>query len=320
MPDERVKKVPIGCGRCIECRRQKKREWQIRLNEELKREKHAKFVTLTFNEESLSQFIQEHEGKEVYNQICTRAVRLFLERWRKKTKTSVKHWLITELGHTGTERIHMHGVIFTDKSADFITETWGYGFVWVGKFVNEKTINYITKYVLKEDKDHKDYLPKILCSKGIGSNYTETGDYKRNQYQDTETDETYRLRNGMKLALPIYYRNKIYSEEEREKLWLNKLDKQERWVDGVRIDISTKEGLQAYQRVLETAQKKNERMNYGGGEENFEKSIYSKTLEDLNGITARKKAERKQKKKQRHFEIIKKGLYLQAQTNKNKPL
>ena len=28
--DERVKWVPVGCGNCMECRKQKKREWQIR--------------------------------------------------------------------------------------------------------------------------------------------------------------------------------------------------------------------------------------------------------------------------------------------------
>ena len=47
-----------------------------------------------------------------------------------------------------------------------------------------------------------------------------------------ETDETYRTRKGLKLALPIYYRNKIYAEEEKEKLWIEKLDKKERWIDG----------------------------------------------------------------------------------------
>ena len=34
--DERVKWVPVGCGNCMECRKQKKREWQIRMNEEIK--------------------------------------------------------------------------------------------------------------------------------------------------------------------------------------------------------------------------------------------------------------------------------------------
>ena len=34
--------------------------------------------------------------------------------------------------------------------------------------------------------------------------------------------EYYRLPNGVELPLPEYYRKKIYSEEEREKLWIEK--------------------------------------------------------------------------------------------------
>ena len=33
-------------------------------------------------------------------------------------------------------------------------------------------------------------------------------------------------------GLPIYYRNLIYTEEEREKLWIEKLNKGERWIGG----------------------------------------------------------------------------------------
>ena len=34
--DERIKKVPIGCGQCMECRKKKSREWTARLMEEIK--------------------------------------------------------------------------------------------------------------------------------------------------------------------------------------------------------------------------------------------------------------------------------------------
>ena len=35
----------------MECRKQKKREWYVRLSEELKQHKEALFLTLTFNED-----------------------------------------------------------------------------------------------------------------------------------------------------------------------------------------------------------------------------------------------------------------------------
>ena len=83
--DERVKWVPVGCGNCMECRKQKKREWQIRMNEEIKHDRTGKFITLTFSNEELDKLIQETGIKES-NAVATIAVRRFLERWRKKYK------------------------------------------------------------------------------------------------------------------------------------------------------------------------------------------------------------------------------------------
>ena len=42
--------------------------------------------------------------------------------------------------------------------------------------------------------------------------------------------------------MPTYFRNKLYSDEEKEKLWVEKLDKQERWVGKQKIDVSKTEG------------------------------------------------------------------------------
>ena len=41
--------VPTKCGRCIECRQQRQREWIVRLSEELRENNNALFVTLTFD-------------------------------------------------------------------------------------------------------------------------------------------------------------------------------------------------------------------------------------------------------------------------------
>ena len=122
--DERVKKVPIGCKKCIECKRQRKREWQVRPLEEIKYDREGTFVTLTFNTENYKKYYDKFKkvvsGYELDNAIATSAVRHFLERWRKKYKKSVKHWLITEIGGNCTENIHLHGIIWT-KNLDSIS-------------------------------------------------------------------------------------------------------------------------------------------------------------------------------------------------------
>ena len=116
------------------------------MQEEIRHKKNGKFVTLTFSEESLVELgedksINTLNGYNLDNEIATLAVRRFLERWRKKYKKSVKHWFVTELGHNGTERIHLHGIIFTKENKETIESIWKYGNIWVGTFVNTKTIN-----------------------------------------------------------------------------------------------------------------------------------------------------------------------------------
>lgn len=270
--DIRIMYVPIGCGQCMECMKKKAREWQIRLQEEIRHNKNGKFITLTFSNEELEK-LRENEN-ETENDIATKAIRRFLERWRKKFKKSVKHWFCTELGHNGTERIHLHGILWTDENHITIQQIWKYGMIWQGKFVNEKTINYIVKYIHKMDTDHLGYKPKVLTSAGIGKGYIERPDSKLNKY-NKNTDESYKFRNGQKSSLPIYYRNKIYTEEERQNLWIEKIDKQERWVCGERIDIS--KGYKEYWETLKWYQRKNIRLGYGEREK-WNKETYKKEL------------------------------------------
>jgi hypothetical protein len=276
--DIRVTKVPIGCGNCIECRKQKSREWQVRLNEEIRNNRNGKFVTLTFEEGELQKLKKEviktiTPEELIENEIAKLGTRRFLERWRKKYKKSVKHWLITELGHNNTERIHIHGIIWTNEIED-IKKIWTYGHTYIGDYVNERTVNYIVKYVTKIDTDHKGYKAKILTSAGIGSNYIKRIDSNINKYKDKNTKEYYRTRTGLKLALPIYYRNKLYTEEEREKLWIEKLDKEERYILGEKISI--KENEIQYEETLKRAQQKNKRLGFGDNSETWQMAHYKR--------------------------------------------
>lgn len=286
--DKRVLLVPIGCGKCIECKKQKAREWQVRLQEEIRENKNGQFVTLTFDDKSLNKLEKEvlkktnkAKGYDLDNATATLGVRRFLERWRKKYKKSVRHWLITELGHKGTERIHLHGILFTKEDKETIQKIWGYGMIWIGSYVNEKTINYIVKYITKTDKKHPEYNGKILTSAGIGKGYIKRKDSKLNKYNKEKTKEHYKTRQGIKLNMPKYYRNHIYTEEEREKLWLEKLNKEERYVLGTRIDVSTEKGMKTYEKAVENARKKNKRLGYGDNTKNYDRIKYEEQIREL---------------------------------------
>lgn len=282
--DKRVLYVPVKCGKCMECAKQKSREWQVRLNEDIKHNKNAQFVTLTFSNEEytkLSKEITKLDGYERDNEIAKKAVRRFCEKWRKKNGKSIRHWLITELGHQGTENIHMHGILWTDKPEE-IAERWRYGFIWIGTWVNEATIGYITKYVTKTDEKHKEYIPKIYCSAGLGKEYTESFNATQNKYKEKNTREQYITQNGKKIGLPIYYRNQIYTEEEREKLWIQKLDKNERWIGGEKIKADDEKNINALLKHYRTI---NNRLGYGDNTINWERRIYEREIRNINHLT-----------------------------------
>lgn len=291
LKDVRAAWVPIGCENCIECRKQKARGWQVRMLEELKTRNDGKFITLTFSNQSILALKKEIpngvKGYDLDNAIATLAVRRFLERWRKKYGKSLRHWLVTELGQQGTENIHLHGIIWTTEPMEEVEKKWMYGYMWKGKkvndriinYVNNKTVNYIIKYVSKKDEKHQAYKSQILCSPGIGKNYTERTDSRNNRFQGTKTDETYRTSTGHKISMPIYWRNKIYSDREREILWLQRLDKQERWVCGEKVSI--KNGYEQYDKLVWWYRQKNQQFGYGTDESDKARKAYERDRRNL---------------------------------------
>lgn len=294
--DKRALQVPRGCGKCIECMKQRKRGWQVRLLEDIKTHTNGLFTTLTFNTESIIKlkwdvenymiidnkrvkFYRKIEGYDLDNAIATRAMRMFNERWRKKYKKALRHWMVTELGHQNTEHIHLHGIIYTSEDPTIITDKWQYGFTWLGdeilgkrvNYVNEETVNYITKYVSKMDFQHKEYKPLILNSPGIGRDYTKQS--KHNKFNGENTDETYRTSTGHKIAMPSYWRNKIYTDDEREKLYLQKLDKNERYICGEKIKA---DNSKTYYDLLKYHRQRNKELGYGDNKKNWDKIEYEK--------------------------------------------
>lgn len=271
--DNRVLWVTAACGKCFECRKQKSRAWQARMSEELKENPNAIFVTLTISNEAF-EYIMDKYNIDTNEDCCKKMVRLFLERVRKETKKSIKHWFITEMGHENTERYHLHGIIWGIGIEETVRRNWKYGFVFIGQYVNEKTINYVVKYMLKKDKDHKEYNPTVLCSAGIGAGYINSKNAKTNRFRGKDTNETYRLRNGTRLNLPIYYRNKIYTEEEREQLFIQKINKGDVWICGEKVKIDDQK---SYKEILEYHQKEKQRL-HGDNPQEWEVAKYLNRL------------------------------------------
>lgn len=298
MFDKRVEYVAVSCGRCMECQKKRARDWQVRLMEEIKYSRNGRFVTFTFSDKSIAELKDNErcrglEGYALDNAIAKVGTRYFLERWRKKYGVSVRHWLVTELGHNGTENIHMHGILWTDVSLSEIEQLWNYGFMhkeWKkGNYVDGSTVSYITKYITKRDEKHKHFNAKVFTSAGIGRGYVGSSAAKRNAYAEGLTKETYRTDSGSRMSMPTYWRNKLYSEAEREKLWLEKLDKGERWVCGEMVKA---EDVRSYDRLLEYYREINRRLGYGDDSRNWDEEAYEKARRTLLMETRIKRAEK----------------------------
>lgn len=248
--DRRLLYIPIKCGYCIECRKQKQREWRVRLEEEL-RSNYGYFITLTISPEGIKD-LEEKTGlnwEENPNEIASKGLRLFLERVRKDTGKSMRHWCVTELGED-KDRIHLHGIFFGQRSAELIKKHWKYGFIFIGQYCNSRSVNYMTKYMLKVDTKHPEFKQIVLASAGIGSGYFDRPDWQwqKQNYKRIEVP-TYTFRNGTKMAMPKYYKDKLFTEEERNKMWINNLNRGILWIYGEKVkanDWITIDNLRKY--------------------------------------------------------------------------
>lgn len=222
-------------------------------------------VTLTISTENLGALTsaldnEDHEwGYSLDNSIAKLAINRFLGRWRKKYKQRPRHWLISELGQTNTEHLHFHGIIWTPHP-ERINELWQYGFTWLGKYVGERTANYCVKYMLKPDDKHPNYKPQMYASKGIGREFLNTPQAYNARYNGTKTKQYATTRTGHKIYLPPYYRNKLYTDQQKEQLWIDKLNTNRKTVLGVSLSTSTDYAL--YTHAIATAQAKNSRLGY----------------------------------------------------------
>lgn len=159
-------------------------------------------------------------GEYLDKQIARLAIRRFLERYRWHYKVSLRHWLITDYGHHGTERLHLHGIVFNSRCnairgkknlIDFkkFTSLWSYGHVWLG-WCTDRSINYITNYITKIQNS------RIFVSPGLGRAFLT--DQVVRFYKQTLSPWLHSAYMKGKHLLPRYYMLKLYRWYERLKI------------------------------------------------------------------------------------------------------
>lgn len=210
----------VPCGRCPRCRRNRQRDWTLRLRAERDAADFTLWLTLTIAPEYMDTLPDQTMC------LSKEKPRHFFESLRKHygSKVVFKHYLVSEYGD-GTDRPHFHCLLFgyvpgaapldvlktKNDVVDFITREgstcWPYGFAY-NKPLHFRVFGYITNYINKPelvDPEHPHPVRPFTCiSQGIGESYMQRFDKSQfANYEFVISDD------GSKKVLPRYYRDKI---------------------------------------------------------------------------------------------------------------
>ena len=320
--DGRLSYIEIPCGECKECKKKRKEMWRLRIENELLDSKSAIFFTGTFSDESIENIKKQYGVKEE-NDIATKANRLFLERLRKKYNIKLTHWCITELG-SENGRIHIHGIFFIKENQDIkyikdkIKREWNFGWNYLGYVDQGKTINYVTKYMLKENENFKKFKPKVLASQKIGVGFIERNKrfYKyKEKNGEIEANTKMEYLDGRETYLIKYYKEKLYTTEERENILLSILDENKRRINSRIFKGYDLETELEYNRFLIQERAETERLELIKEEERtlgkkirkIKKEIEYKNLDKETLLKKIKISEKRAEKEQAKYKIANKA-------------
>lgn len=205
--------IPVPCGKCYDCLQRRASAWSFRLMQQEKVSNSAHFLTLTYDTKHVP------ITKAGFMSLKKKDLQDFFKRLRKKhaIDTQIKYYACGEYGGK-TLRPHYHVIIF-NASLETIQPAWSMGSVYYGT-VNGASIGYTLKYMSKPQRiplhRNDDRLPEFsLMSKGLGKNYLTPSMCK--WHEADITNRTYLTTDQQqKITMPRYYKDRIYTEADRE--------------------------------------------------------------------------------------------------------
>jgi hypothetical protein len=174
-------------------------DWIVRITHECMYSKYQYFITLTYSPENLP---LDDEGRG-----CL--VKADLQKWFKRVrkKQLIRYYAVGEYG-SRFGRPHYHILLFTQKqlSYNLISKTWTNGHTHLGT-ITPASIAYCTKYMFVNKGDSKG-RPSVfaLMSRKPGIGFNKIKDLNKNPYV---------FLNGYKKRMPRYYKDKIFTKEEK---------------------------------------------------------------------------------------------------------
>jgi hypothetical protein len=212
--------IPFPCGKCPPCRKRRISGWSFRLVKEGERSISALFITLTYDTEYVP------ITPNGYMSLDLKDLQKFFKRLRKLTNEKLKYYAVGEYGST-KKRPHYHIILF-NANKEHVKRAWALNNHTIGNHhignVSAASIGYTLKYMSKKQQipQHKNDDRRkefSVMSKGLGSNYITQAmiTWHKNQLEERMYVP---IEDGKKIAMPRYYKDKIYDEEEKGKIAL----------------------------------------------------------------------------------------------------
>lgn len=161
-------------------------------------------------------------------------------RYYSPKKPKIKYYAAAEYG-SDTKRPHYHIILFNADPKN-IDVAWGMGSVYYGT-VSAASVGYSLKYISKKGSipihSRDDRLPEFsLMSKKLGANYLTPAMIEWHE-SDIENRMYLNIEGGKKISMPRYYKDQIYTIEQREHIGAKLAVKME---EKLKLDISQYKG------------------------------------------------------------------------------
>lgn len=204
--------IPVPCGQCPECVKNRINSWIFRINKHSKISYNSVFLTLTYDPDNLP-FTPCGKPTLVKKDIQNFMKSLRQEQKKYYSDTKITYYGCGEYGKKGG-RPHYHLLLFNVHPKIDYSRVWKKGFA-LPLPAKEGSFKYVLKYMSKQKTKTKKDVQQIefsLMSKGIGKNYL-TPAIK--QYHSDLENCFVTTENGYKMPMPKYYKEKLYDDEQR---------------------------------------------------------------------------------------------------------
>lgn len=162
------------------------------------------FLTFTYDEKHVPRI----EGKL---SLRFKDVQRYMKRLRK-AKYYVKYIVVGEYG-AETQRPHYHGLIWTNAPDKVLQDEWYFGRVHFGIMTMQSamyTLKYIIQPKVRQSESEVREKTRAQFSKGLGLSYLSQSVYDYHTLNYDKPQMFSRI-NGSKVALPRYYKLKIFT-------------------------------------------------------------------------------------------------------------